>query len=201
MNRSLSIALIASLCLVFTARANDKARALPAVKKIFDKAVVAVKKNRDDFAKANETPLNEARMGLQEVLTKLVDEKKDNDAKAVLDQISTLEADVLKTANAPAPLPPVPPSPLKPDPEVKACLCRQKWRHSSLPLRYNFSENGTFVLEGSPRGGVYEVVGENSNFVLLLWKGETVIEVVRVGDRPEKWTMGGQPFVPAEAKP
>lgn len=101
--RPLSIALLALFCLAFTARAEEKPS--PAVKRILDKAVGEVKKNRERFTKANEKPLNEARGQLQELSTKLIKDGKADEATAVLAQVKTLESDVMKMANAPEHLP------------------------------------------------------------------------------------------------
>lgn len=97
MPRSLSIALIASLCFTLTARADDKPS--PAVKRILDKAVAEVKKNLAEFAKENEKPLGDARGELQGLFQKLVDGGKSEDAQAVVKQIETLQADVLRMAS------------------------------------------------------------------------------------------------------
>ena len=102
MPRPLSIALIASLCFALTTKAEDKAS--PAVKKILDKAVAKVRTNRTEFDKANKKPLDEARAELQDLSTKLIKDGKTEEAGGVLKQVGTLEVDVMRMANAPAPV-------------------------------------------------------------------------------------------------
>jgi hypothetical protein len=97
------IALIASIAIPFTARA-DEPKPSPRVKRILDKAASEVKKNRQEFDKANEKPLGEARKALEELSTKLIKDGKAEEATAVLKQVGTLEADVMRMANAPAPM-------------------------------------------------------------------------------------------------
>jgi hypothetical protein len=98
MTRPLSIAIIVSLLFTSVVMADDKLS--PVVKKILDKAVVEVKKNRQEFDKANEKPISEARQELQDLSTKLIKDGKTDEATAVLGQVKTLEADVMKMANA-----------------------------------------------------------------------------------------------------
>jgi hypothetical protein len=200
MPRPLLIGLIA-----FFASANlygqEAKKPSPAVTRILDEAVRAVKKNRVDFDKANQKPLGDARKALEELSTKLIKDGKADEAGAVLKQVGTLEADVMRMANAPAPVPaPVPAEP-QIDRQIQAVLCGPKWRHGKHPNRYLFFPDGSYVLEGTRRTGTYEVVGRDKKCVLLRWNGESLIEVIRVGDRPDNWTMSGEPFVPAEAKP
>lgn len=77
------------------------AKPSPAVKQILDKTVRDVKRNLQDFQKANKEPLSDARKDLQDLAKKLVDDRKEDEAKKVLEQIATLEADVMREANAP----------------------------------------------------------------------------------------------------
>jgi hypothetical protein len=100
MPRPLSIALLAILFLAKPSLADEKAKPSPAVKKILDEAVGDVKKNRQAFDKANEKPIAEARDKLQELAKKLIEEGKTDEVTAVLGQVKTLEADVMKMANA-----------------------------------------------------------------------------------------------------
>lgn len=100
MPRPLSIALIATLCFTFTATADDKAKPSPVAKRILDKAVAEVKKNQDDLAKANAKPLAEAKKALEDQSKKLIEEGKADEATAMLGQVKTLEADVMRIANA-----------------------------------------------------------------------------------------------------
>lgn len=112
MNRPLFIALVAGVCFAITANADNKLP--PAVKPILDKAVRDVKKNRDEFVKANKEPLRVARDALKELATKLIADGKSMEAQAVLKKVDTLDADVLKLADAPAPAPDPSPAPQKP---------------------------------------------------------------------------------------
>jgi hypothetical protein len=70
MPRPIPIALIAILCLASNALAIDKAPA--AMKRIVDKAVADVKKNRQDFEQANQAPLNDAKEELQALAQSLI---------------------------------------------------------------------------------------------------------------------------------
>jgi len=103
MPRPLLIALIA-----FVATANlygqEAKKPSPAVTRILDEAVRAVKRNRVEFDKANQKPLGEARKALEELSTKLIKDGKADEAGAVLKQVGTLEADVMRMASAPAPM-------------------------------------------------------------------------------------------------
>lgn len=74
-------------------------KASSAVKVILDQAVAEVKRNRQEFDKANEKPLADAREELQGLFQKLVDGGKSEDAQAVVKQMETLQADVLRMAS------------------------------------------------------------------------------------------------------
>lgn len=102
MFRRLSIALISTLCFTSVVLAEDKPS--PAVKRILDKAVGKVRANRTEFDKANKKPLDEARAELQDLSTKLIKDGKTQEAGDVLRQVGTLEADVMRMANAPPPV-------------------------------------------------------------------------------------------------
>lgn len=106
---SLFVLLLTTFVLANSSSAEDKLPA--AASRILDTAVREVKKNRDDFTKANEKPLSEARKELEKLLQKLVMDKKDKEAALVLKQIGTLEADVLSAAAAPVGSPASRPSP------------------------------------------------------------------------------------------
>jgi len=73
----------------------------PAVKRIIDDAARTVKRNRTEFDKANQKPLDDARKQLEELSTKLIKDGKTDEAAIALRQIKTLEADVMRVANAP----------------------------------------------------------------------------------------------------
>jgi len=103
MPRPLLIALIA-----FVASANlygQEPKPSPAVKRILEDTARKVRTNRQAFDKANEKPLAEARKALEELSTKLIKDGKAEEAAAVLKQVGTLEMDVMRIANAPAPMP------------------------------------------------------------------------------------------------
>lgn len=87
-----------------TAYGQEAKKPSPAAKKILDEAVGEVKKNLKAFDKANEKPIAEARDKFQELAKKLIEDGKTDEATAVLGQVKTLEADVMKMANAPAPV-------------------------------------------------------------------------------------------------
>lgn len=95
--------LIAFSLLSATVYGQEPKKPSPEVKKILDKAIAEVKKNRQEFDKANETPLGDAKKALAELSTKLIKGNKAIEAGVVLKQIETLEADVLKMANASEP--------------------------------------------------------------------------------------------------
>lgn len=103
MPRPLILFLAFSLCSA-TVHGQEAKKPSPAVKRVLDKAVAEVKKNRVDFDKANAKPLGEARKALDELSTKLIKDGKAEEATAVLRQVGTLEADVMRMANAPAPM-------------------------------------------------------------------------------------------------
>ena len=136
MPRPLLIALVA-----FVASANlfgqEAKKPSPAVTRILEEAVRAVKKNRVEFDKANQKPLGEARKALEELSTKLIKDGKADEAGAVLKQVGTLEVDVMRLANAPAPMAggAVPQRPL---------LERMagRWTHPNSTGLLAFEENG-----------------------------------------------------------
>ena len=196
----LRIALIAFLAIPMTATA-DELKPSPQVKRILDKAAVEVKKNRQEFDKANEKPLGEARKALEELSTKLIKDGKAEEATAVLKQVGTLETDVLRMANSPAIVALGGGARVAPNAQLIAYLCKQKWKHGGFSFRYSFNADGSYVLEGSSRSGKYEIMGDEKKQIKLMWNGETRVEFVEVGDRPDNWRMNGQPFVPAEPKP
>lgn len=78
---------------------GQEAKPSSAVKPIVEKAVAEVKRNRQEFDKANEKPLGDAREELQGLFQKLVDGGKSEEAQAVVKQMETLQADVLRMAS------------------------------------------------------------------------------------------------------
>lgn len=98
------ILLIAFSLFSATVYGQDAKKPSPVVKRVLDEAVREVKKNGQEFDKANQKPLGDAKKKLQDEVTKLVESGKTDDASAVLAQVKTLEADVMKMANAPAPV-------------------------------------------------------------------------------------------------
>jgi hypothetical protein len=131
------IALIAFLASA-TLYGQEAKKPSPQVKRILDKAVGEVKKNRQAFDKANERPLGDARVELQDLSTKLIREGKTVDASAVLKQIETLDVDVMRRANAPAPVSAPRPAPQKPLLERMA----GKWVRINTPFFYRLHSNG-----------------------------------------------------------
>jgi hypothetical protein len=183
MPRSLSIAIIAGLCFTLPARADDKPS--PAVKRILDKTVAEVKKNRQEFDKANAKPLGDARVELQDLSTKLIKDGKTVDATAVLKQIENLEADVMRMAKAPAPIQSNRGVVDDRQAVVRQALCASNWMHNKTWL-YSFTPDGRYALQGTPRNGTY-AVSEDGRYVVLLWNNEDRVEVITVGATPESW--------------
>jgi hypothetical protein len=107
-----SVALIGCLLVPITAIAQDLPKPSPSVKRILDKAASDVEGNRQEFEKcndknrrafdeANKKPLTEARNELEELAKQLIDDGKTDEATAVLNQVKTLDADVLRIAKVP----------------------------------------------------------------------------------------------------
>lgn len=101
---SRTVILLLAVLFSVIAHGQEAKKSSPAVTRILDEAVRAVKRNRVDFDKANQKPLGEARKALDDLSTKLIKDGKADEAAAVLRQVGTLEADVMRMANAPAPL-------------------------------------------------------------------------------------------------
>lgn len=137
MPRPVSIALVATLCLASTVRAEDKLP--PGMKPILDKAVRDVRTNREAFDKANKKPFDEARKALEALSTKLIKDGKTDEAGVVLKQVGTLEADVLKSANAPTPV-----AGAGGPAQQKPLLDRLegKWTHPNEPTIIQIEPNG-----------------------------------------------------------
>jgi hypothetical protein len=77
-----------------------------AVKQIRKKTVDEVRSNLRDFHKANEEPLSDARRKLGDLAERLFEERKRDEAGEVLEQLKTLEVDVMtEAAKGPPPLP------------------------------------------------------------------------------------------------
>lgn len=123
----------------------------PALKRILDKAVGSVRANRTEFDKASEKPLSEARQELQDLSTKLIKDGKTDEATAVLAHVKTLETDVMKMANAPAPSAgrPVPTKPL---------LERMagKWDTKASTIHMRVYANGSVEAVRNTDGGLHE---------------------------------------------
>lgn len=192
MSRPLSIALIVTFCLALTARGEDKPS--PAVKRILDKAVAEVKKNRQEFAKANQKPLDEARQELQDLSTKLIKDGKAEEATAVLRQVGTLEDDVMKMANAPAPGVgrAVPRKPL---------LERMvgNWTHPNEPTIFQIEPNGDTrqILKADGkviRQGQMRVMADGTAEVMLAGHRYKVSEAGADRLAAEVWLPSGQPW-------
>jgi hypothetical protein len=139
MTRPALIFLLAIACSSTTF--GQEAKTLPAVKRILDKATAEVKKNFQEFDTANQKPLGDARVELQDLSTKLIQDGKNVDARAVIKQIETLEADVLKRANAPAPVPAARPVPEKPLLDRMA----GKWFNPTRKETRVFGADGSFT--------------------------------------------------------
>lgn len=197
MNRLLSVGLAALLC--FTSRVSAADKPTPAVKKILDKAVVEVKKNREEFAKANEVPLDEARKELQELAKKLVDEGKAEEAAAVLTQVGTLVADVLGKDNAPKPATTAAPK----TPSLEGRL-QGEWAKANNP--HSFKIQGQSLLEFSenaplkphargklefPQGKEHAVVKLDNGFSFLLFSAGRDVMAMDVFDPQGKLTDNG----------
>lgn len=123
----------------------------PAVRRILEKAVTEVKENRQVFDKSNEKPLGDALADLTELSMNLIQQGKNVDATAVLKQIETLDADVMKMANAPEPVPAPRPAPQKPLLERMA----GKWTHPNSGHIYYFAADGLFRENRKNDGGVH----------------------------------------------
>ena len=99
------LALIAFIAFVASANLyGEESKPSPAMKRILEDTARKVRTNRQAFDKANEKPLAEARQELQDLSTKLIKDGKNMEAQAVLKQIDTLGVDVMRMANAPAPM-------------------------------------------------------------------------------------------------
>jgi hypothetical protein len=146
MRRLLATALPAAILCMPTYRVAH-AKPSQAVKQILDKTVRDVKRNLLDFQKANKEPLSEARQDLQELAKKLVDDRKEDEAKKVLEQIETLEDDVMREAKAPPLLPPQLPE--------KPLLARfvGKWKCPNHPSTFVVELNGD-IHEDHSKGAV-----------------------------------------------
>ncbi len=94
--------LVALLAIPLMARA-DEPKPSPAVKRILEDTARKVRTNRQAFEKANEKPLADARQELHELVAKLNKDGKTKEAIDTLKQVETLDADVMRMANAPMP--------------------------------------------------------------------------------------------------
>jgi hypothetical protein len=137
----------------------------PAVKRILDEAVRAVKKNRVDFDKANQKPLGEARKALEDLSKKLIEDGKAEEATAVLRQVGNLEADVMRMANAPPPM--VGGGQQKPSPVGK----------------WSWPDGGTIQLnaDGTASGSWHSekglwTIGPDNKIRMMVAKGRSVFE-------------------------
>jgi len=197
MKRSLSFGLAGILCFALSASAADKPT--PAMKRILDKAILAVKKNREEFAKANEGPLQEARKDLQDLAKKLVGDGKADDAAVVLKQVGTLEADVLGKTNAS-------------EPKTKAALktpsledrLQGEWAKANNPHSFKiqghtlleFSENAPLQAHAKgklefPQGKEHAVVKLDNGFSFLLFSAGQNVMAMDVFDPQGKLTDNG----------
>ena len=170
MPRPLLIALVA-----FVATANlygQEPKPSPAVKRILEDTARKVRTNRQAFDKANEKPLAEARKALEELSTKLIKDGKAEDATVVLKQVKTLDADVMRMANAPAPVAGGA-GPQKPLFERMA----GRWRSRDGKMACVIDENGNFAdfwgdREEIKEKGKLKILGDGVAEVLLTngWK-------------------------------
>lgn len=85
--------------------------------------------------------------------------------------------------------------------EVRNLLCKQKWMHfrPGINFIYSFKRNGKYVLEGTPRHGVYEI-SPDEKLVYLRWDTDGFVNTITVGSTLEDWSLGGRgddgPFKP-----
>jgi hypothetical protein len=190
MSRPLFIALVAVLA---SANLNgQEAKPSPKVKAVLDDTARKVRANLQGFNKANEKPLAEARKELEAWAKKLIEDGKPDEAGAVLKHVKTLDADVMRMANAPVPLAAPGVGDRRATEErhqaVKKKLVDTRWVHLDI-WNYRFSPDGRFVLEGTPRQGTFALT-EDARNIVLRWRGEGRIDVWAVGDGADDWMAG-----------
>lgn len=151
MHRPLILCLAISL-LTANLYGQDAKKPSPVVKKILDKAVGEVQKNRQVFDIANEKPLAEARKALEDQAKKLIEDSYADEATAILGHVKTLETDVMKMANATAPVggggKPAPQKPL-------SVRITGRW--------LNGNHDHAFLIE--PNGAITEVLKRNGQVI------------------------------------
>ena len=153
MPRPLIVFLVFSLCSANLYGQQAKAPS-PAVKRILDKAVADIKKNRKEFDEANQKPLGDARVELQDLSTKLIKEGKTVDAAAVLKQIEMLDVDVMKMANAPAPVPGVGGGGVVPPQKSLLDRLAGKWRRAGNNDVITINADGSLQMSNGDQGRV-----------------------------------------------
>jgi hypothetical protein len=136
MPRPLLIALIAFVASATGSAQDVDPRKLPAVKRVLDDAAKGVKANRNACDKANEAQLAKARDELKEIAKKLLDDGKTEAAAAILNQVKTLDREVLGAANTPATVP----GSQKPLLEKMS----GRWTHPNADLILEIDSSGTY---------------------------------------------------------
>lgn len=167
------ILLLAILFLAKPSLADEKAKPSPVAKKILDEAVGEVKKNLKAFEKANEKPIAEARDKFQELAKKLIGDGKTDEATAVLGQVKTLEADVMKMAKAPEPSG----GGGKPAPQ-KPLLERMvgKWRRIDPQQEYFVAADGMIRAQNGDAGKLTSTSPESAEVVFRSgWKFQIIM--------------------------
>jgi hypothetical protein len=93
---------LAALMAANITAAEPDPKKIPAVKKVLDDAAKGIKANQKACDEANETQLAKARDELREIAKKMLDDGKTDEATAVLNQVKTLDKEILGAANSPA---------------------------------------------------------------------------------------------------
>lgn len=156
----------------------------PAAKLIVEKAAREVRKNKETFDRSTQKPLAEARKALEDLARKLIGDGKAEGATATLNLMKTLEVDVMKMADAPAPLGAVG----RPAGQ-RALLPRLtgKWVRPDYEDDYAFMANGTIEARSRRTGQVTNMgqcrsVSEESGEVT--WQSGHVWQFAVIG---EEW--------------
>ena len=185
--------LLLAVLLSATVHGQEAKKPSPAVTRILDEAVRAVKRNRVDFDKANQKPLGEARKALDELSTKLIKDGKADEAAAVLRQVGTLEADVMRMANAP---PPVPGGAVAQKPLLERLAGR--WAHPNDKAFYAIQPDGA-IQQGNKgdgkvfRQGVLQLSADGSAEVAMDGMRFKVREAGPDTIAIEMWDSAGKP--------
>ena len=177
--------------------AEDASKLPPAIQAIVDRAEDHVYENRKAYDKANAKSLDAAEKALKTELVKMTKASKLDEAMAAKKILESLRADVVARVDERAHdngalLSDDAQSPQK---VLAAKLCATRWLHLGR-WNYEFKPDGTYVLVGTKRHGIFDISKDGETFTLTWISDNNMKEIGRA--TKNGLIFCGNPLVPVK---